>query len=129
MQKQLILSVPEELYNRIEEVATATRSEVADIALDTIAQAFSPFPTKPARADMQREIAAYRAMHAELCKDYLGKFVAIHHGKVVDADVDPVSLHMRILKNFPNKTVLVRRVLQEPERVLHMRSPQLERPS
>ena len=78
---------------------------------------------------MLEEIAAYEAMHAELCQQYLGRYVAIHQGALIDWDPDPIALHKRIRMQFPDKVVLSRKVHQEPERVLHVRSPRLERPS
>ena len=49
------------------------------------------FPTYPHRAAMQREIAAYEAMHSTLVPQFLGYYVAIHQGHLVDHDLDPVS--------------------------------------
>lgn len=66
-------------------------------------------------------------MHAELAEKYLGQYVAIHNGKVVDHDKDFHSLHSRIRQRFGRQPVLLRRVEAEPERVLAFRSPRLER--
>ncbi len=127
MQKELTLSVPEDIYREIERVAAETQRNVAAVALDTISLAFSPYPIHPDRALMQKEIAAYRSLHPELAQSHLGHFVAIYQGQLVDADPDPVALHQRISTRYPGKVVLSRKVQVEADPVLQMRSPRLER--
>lgn len=127
MQKEITLSVPEDIYWQVERVASATRRDVVDVMLDTLAHAFTPYPENPKRAAMKTEIAGYEAMHAELVKRFLGQYVAIYQGRLVDQDADPVALHRRITANYAGKVVLSRKVQQEAAPVLHMRSPRLER--
>ena len=85
------------------------------------------YPVHPHRAQMQREIAAYRSLHPKLVQSHLGHFVAIYQGQLVDADADPVALHQRISARYPGKVVLSRKVQVEADPVLQMRSPRLER--
>jgi hypothetical protein len=75
---------------------------------------------------ISRESAAYRAMHADLIDDYLGQYVAIHDGKLVDHGSDFSTLHERVRKRFGRQPVLVRRVEINPERTLVFRSPCLD---
>ena len=79
------------------------------------------------REKIKTEAKAFRKLHTELVKQYLGRYVAIHHGQVVDHDEDFHALHQRIRQQFGRQPVLLRRVTSEPERVLVMRSPRLER--
>ncbi len=72
---------------------------------------------------MKREVAAYRTLHPELVKKYLDQYVAIYRGELVDHDADPVSLHNRIVADFPGEIVLSRKVEPEPDLDLNMRSP------
>jgi len=65
-------------------------------------------------------------MHAELVKQYLGQIVAIHDGRLVDHDPDPVTLLQRIRQNYPNQVVLRRKVESVPERELRVRHPRVE---
>ncbi|MBL7064621.1 MAG: hypothetical protein ISS49_10530 [Anaerolineae bacterium] len=76
---------------------------------------------------IQEEARAFRSMHTELVKQYLGQIVAIHEGQVVDHDEDFVGLHRRIRQRFGRTSVLLRRVDSEPYRVLTFRSPRFER--
>lgn len=79
------------------------------------------------RDKIKAEATAYRKLHSELVKQYLGRYVAIHDGNVVDHDEDFQELHRRIRQRFGRQPVLLRQVATEPERVLVMRSPRLER--
>ncbi len=127
MLKEITLSVPEDIYRQVEQVATETQRAVTDVFLETISSKFPPYPAHPNRAAMQKEIAAYKEMHAHLVKKYLGKYVAIYQGELVDHDADPVTLHKRITTKYPEQVILSRKVQKAAEPILHMRSPRLER--
>ena len=127
MLKQIMLSLPEDIYRQVQQVAMTTQSNVTDVLLDTISNTFAPYPVNPNRAAMKKEIAAYKTMHAELVKKYLGQHVALYQGKLVAHNADPVALHQHITAKYPGEVVLCRKVQEEAEPVLHMRSPHLER--
>jgi len=84
------------------------------------------YPAHPNRAAMKKEIAVYKALHPELVQKYLGQYVAIYQGKLVDHDADPVTLHQRVIQKYSGKVVLSRKVQKDAEPVLYMRSPRLE---
>ncbi len=79
------------------------------------------------REKIKAEAEAFCSMHAELAEKYLGQYVAIHNGKVVDHDKDFQPLHSRIRQRFGRQSVLLRCVEAEPERALTFRSPRFER--
>ena len=85
------------------------------------------FPAHEKRSLMERNVAAYRSMHSELVKRYLGQYVAICDGKLVDHDPDPLQLLERIRRNFPDQVVMRRKVERAPERELRIRHPKIER--
>ncbi len=72
---------------------------------------------------MQREIAAFRQLHAALLKRYRGEYVAIYQGQLIDHDSDQLALLDRIEKAYPNDFVLIRPVQEQPEREFYFRSP------
>ncbi len=78
------------------------------------------------RDKIKAEAEAFRQLHPELVKQYLGRYVAIHNGKVVDHDPDFQALHQRIRQRFGRQAVLLRQVTPEPERTLVILSPRLE---
>ena len=85
-----------------------------------------PFPVDGNRSLMEQNVATYKAMHSELVKHYLGQYVAICDGQLVDHDHNPVALLERVRAQHPNQVVLRQRVEQAPERELRLRQPQIE---
>ena len=82
------------------------------------------------RAETQRaihhEAEAFRAQHAELLSKYLGRYVAMYQGQVVDDDVDQVALLARVELEYPDLPVLIAQVQSEPEEIYTVRSPHWE---
>jgi glutamyl-tRNA reductase len=80
-----------------------------------------------ARRKIHAESKAFRARHAELLKRYLGEYVAVHEGNVVDHDKDLSALHQRIRHRYGQHTpVLLRKVAEQAELEFTFHSPRLE---
>lgn len=125
MTKQITLTLPDEVYEQIQQTADADQRSIADVLTDTIVQATPVFSVDPRRPAMLREQEAYRSMHSDLLRKYEGDFVAVYHGVVVDHDADELALSMRVRQQQPDAVILIRQVLPQVERVLHFRSPRL----
>jgi hypothetical protein len=80
----------------------------------------------PTDNEVEREKAAYFALHQVLWQKYPGQHVAIYNGELVDHDTDGVALSKRVYQRYPDQFVLIRQVEQEPDRVLYFRSPRFE---
>lgn len=87
----------------------------------------SPFARDPRTKLMDKEIAAFEAMQVALLAQYLGQYVAIFQGKVVDHDADKASLLDRLAQSYPQEVVLVRHVRRTPRPPFRLRSPRLNR--
>ena len=72
------------------------------------------------------EAEMFKRKHPRLRAKYMGKFIAMHNGRVVDHDADAGKLYLRVRKRFGRTPVLIRQVTEEAERVLVFRSPRLE---
>lgn len=72
---------------------------------------------------LHAEVDAFRRLHPELLESYLNQYVAIFQGKLVDHDADKLALYKRIEVAYPNDFVLMRPVLEQPEREFYFRSP------
>ena len=127
MQKEVKLKIPAELWLRIKQIAEDSNRDVEELLIDSISSSYQAFPVNKDRDLMKQEIQAYEVMHPLLVKEYLGEYVAIFQGELVDHDPDPVSLHNRITAKYPNEVVLSRKVEQTASPVIHMRSPRLEK--
>lgn len=72
---------------------------------------------------MHAEVAAFRRLHPELLENYPNQYVAMYQGQLVDHDADKLALYRRIEAAYPNDFVLMRPVLEQPEREFYLRSP------
>lgn len=83
------------------------------------------FSVHPQRHLMLQEQKAFDSMLEELRAKYLGLYVAVHKGVVVDHDDDITALSNRAEERYPDKAVLIRQVLSGPEPELRWRSVRL----
>lgn len=126
MQHSVLITIPDQIYRHVEQTAEATRQTIAQVLSEHVIETFQPFPSihiSPNRSLMMQEVAAYESMHAQLVKQFLGQYVAIYEGKLVDLDVDEESLMIRRRRDYSGKVVLVRQVEQEASQDLVLRSP------
>lgn len=84
-----------------------------------------PFPVDANRSTMEQNVEAYKAMHGELVERYLGQYVAICDGQLIDHDLDPVALLQRMREQYPDQVILRRKVERMPERELRIRHPRI----
>ena len=76
---------------------------------------------------IDQEMEAYRAMHVKLKQRFLGKYVAIHDGELVDHDADRRALFQRVRQKYGSAAVLITPVEEKAEREFLMLSPRFER--
>ena len=119
----LTLTLQSELVEQLASVA-AERSVMPDKLLETAVRAYL---RQVEREQIETEAAAFRVMHDELHTQFLGQYVAIYRGEVVDHDFNFQVLHSRIRQQYGRQPVLLRRVEIKPERALTFRSPRFER--
>ena len=75
------------------------------------------------RRKIDKEIAAFETMHVELKRKYLGEWVAIDQGQLVDHDADRVKLYKRVRAQFGRKSVLIRQVQEQAVEEIWIRTP------
>ena len=129
MSTEILLTVPDDIYDQVAQAADKLERNVADLLLETITCTFAPPPIDPKWAQMNRNVAAYQALHAQLVKNYLGRYVAIYQGQLVDHDTDPIILLQRVRAKYPDQVVLRRKVEPVAEREITVRHPRIERVS
>jgi len=94
---------------------------------DLVSEALQRYLWEVKERKIDREMEAYRAMHAELKQRFLGEYVAIHNGELVDHDADRRALSRRVRQKYESVAVLITPVKEEPEREFLMLSPRFER--
>ncbi|MCX6045827.1 MAG: hypothetical protein NT075_12000 [Chloroflexi bacterium] len=119
----LIAALPYVDNARFEDIDEKTDSQATNAA----DHEHSPFYQDPQTQTMDKEIAAFETMKAELIVHYLGRYVAIFQGAVVDCDADKGALLDRIVQSHPHEVVLVRYVRRTPRPPFRLRSPRLNR--
>lgn len=129
MSEQITVTISNEIYRRIVKQAEANHRQISDIVNEVLTDTFSQGQNEanPAREKMLKEVEAYKKMYASLAEKYLGYYVAIYQGELVDQDIDKEALFFRIREKYPHQTVLQRQVLSEPDPILHFRSPRLSK--
>ena len=127
MTRQITLTVPDPVYRRAEELAHSSHRPVNEVLREHIQWGLPRFHISKDSPAMEREVAAYEAMHAQLWEQYANQYVGLHQGSVVDHDHDKVALLMRIRKQYPNQVVLIRQVLPDLPKPFIFRSVRVER--
>jgi hypothetical protein len=118
----LTISVPKEVLEELDEIVRLEGLPAEQV----VGKAVIHYYYQVSRQKIDAEAEAFRRKHARLRAKYLGCYIAMHNGRVVDHDRDLSALNRRIRKQFGKTPVLMRLVEAEPERVLVFRSPRLE---
>lgn len=137
MNHPITITLPDDIYQELTHLAQASQRKVPEFVKEEIiktirSQILTSQDTDPPdvsihldRSAMEREAKAFLRLHPSLKREYLGEYVAIYQGKLVDHDPDLVELIQRRELRYPDEVVLIRQVLEEPEKELVIRSPRL----
>jgi hypothetical protein len=116
----LLVEIPlsDDLYVRAQKVARQRDVPVAQLLAEHL-EATLPEPLAVGNKDkdtaVMQEWAAYHALHPQLQQEYLGEYVAIYQGKLVDHDPHQLQLVKRLDLNYPTQFVFVRQITPDPE--------------
>ena len=124
------ISLPDTLYQRIKQTAQHHKKTVDEYLIELVSTALEeeePIVPIPEDHIMADEAKAWQVLYPMLKEKYLGQYVAIYKGDVVDVAPDALTLHRRIKKNYPDKTVWMSQVEETPFREIHMRSPRINK--
>jgi hypothetical protein len=133
MATKVTVDLPDSLYQRTQRFARLHQQKVEEAISALIEQGLAAGDaeetvnwSEPDPA-VEREREAYITLHPKLKEQYLGKYVAIYQGKLLDHDDDPAALSTRIHAQHPDEFVLITQVRQEPTRTIVIRSPRIVR--
>ena len=122
MNSAMTLTIPQQLYQRVQRVAQRQQRNVDDVAQEVLEQGLSPLEVSPENLGKEREKRAFHRLHTTLLKQYADEYVAIYHGALIDHDVDQSALFARIDEQYPDQFVLIRPLRPEPEIIYEHRS-------
>lgn len=117
------ISLPGRLVDQVRQVAEAAGSTVEDFVDRAVQERIA----RLADEKLTSEAYAFEQLHPRLVEQYLGQFVAVHAGEVVDSAADFESLFLRVQKQFGETAVLIRLVGATPKLELRGPTPTLER--
>lgn len=129
MAYEISLRLRDDLYERMMRLAARQNQPIEAAIIQQLDHSLALSDSKQFALDddeAKDEIASFHALHPQLQREYLGEYVALHGGKVVDHDLDRIQLFARIEERFPNQFVLIRPVQKPVDREFYFRSPRLE---
>ena len=103
-----------ELYKRVEQAAREHNISTREI----LSQATRHYLWELSRRKISEESKIYRQQHMQLKAKYLGQYIAMRDGQVVEHDVDFNSLRHRIRQRFGHAPVMITRVEDTAEPTL-----------
>ena len=110
------------LYQRVEQAAIDSQVSTGEM----VTQALRRYLWELDRRKIAAERKVYGRQHAELKDRYLGEYIAMHKGQVVDHDVDFPALRQRVRQRFGRTAVMITRVDEAVEATLVRRGFRLE---
>ncbi|MFQ6100083.1 MAG: hypothetical protein ACE5OS_02455 [Anaerolineae bacterium] len=96
------------------------------VKLDKSGRAAEKTPQDSWRAQISAEAEAWYARPDEDRQPYLGQYVAVKAGRVIDHDSDRVVLYFRVRNQYPNTPVLITSAEARRPREFLVLSPRLE---
>jgi hypothetical protein len=100
---------------------------------DLVCEVMQRYIWEAREQQLDQELAAYRALHADLKPQYLDQYVAIRQGEVVGHGPERKLLSRAMRRRYgaaavvADDVVLIMPVTESPEREWQFRSPRLER--
>lgn len=116
------IMIEPKLYKRVEEAASDQKVNVDEI----LNEAIRYYLWELDRHKISEESKLYRQRHTELKANYLGQYIAMHDGQVVDHDPDFHTLRQRVRQQLPGVPVMITLVEDIAERPLVRRGFRME---
>jgi hypothetical protein len=118
--------LPEPTYRRLKKWAESRQQKVGPAIADYLTLTLPAteevvVPSAGADPQVEQEKAAYLRLFPQLKRQYVGQYVAIYGGELVDHDEDYGTLFERIDERYPDTFVWLTRVADEPIKTLNFR--------
>ena len=119
----LTVALKPDVAEQISQIAGESKMET-EAVVDTAVRAYL---RKRAEEKIRAEQKKFNEQKESLLVKYKGEYVAVHNGEVIDHDPSIGELHRRVHTSLGRIPVLLKKVTDEPDRVLVFRSPKLQR--
>ena len=112
------LTVDNTLFNQIAQAARQDKATPDEITRE----AFRLYFWERQQREISAEVKQFRAQHEQLKTQYLGQYIAMHKGKVVDHAKEFAELHSRVRARFGSRGVLITLVEETPNHTIERRN-------
>ncbi|MBI3761454.1 MAG: hypothetical protein HY260_06275 [Chloroflexi bacterium] len=119
----LTVTLKPDMAEQINQMANSNQATAEDFVDSILRQHVRAFRREKIRAESN----AFEEQKQSLLDQYRGEYVAVHEGKVIDHDPSLRALHLRVFAKLGHTPVLLKKVTDEPDRVLVFRSPKIVR--
>ncbi len=100
------------VYKRLQEAAEEHETTTEALIEDAARQ----YLWELERQKISEESARFRQKYPELKRRYLGEYIALHKGEVIDHDPDEATLWKRVRQRYGRTPILIVRVEETPDR-------------
>jgi hypothetical protein len=104
------ITLEPDLYDRVKAAAQEQQASVDEV----FAKAVQTYLWEQQRQKISGESRLYQQQHARLKAHFLGQYIAMHDGQVVDHDTDFTQLRRRIRAQYGRTAVMITRVEETP---------------
>lgn len=129
----ITITLSDKISERVTEVAAEQQQNVVELVEEMLDAALTEQTSRRTNIDGLTEIlqddpemAAYIKMHPLLKRRFLGAYVAIFQGELIDQDLDHAALYARVDQRYPDDYVWISKVEDEPIKTLRFPSPRFE---
>ncbi len=115
MTTQVLLPVPDNVYEQAQSVAEMNGRDISDVLSQVIYWDINSLVEEPVMTEQEkREEAAFIRLHPEMREKYPEQYVAIYQEQLVDYDASFNKLHRRIRAKYGKSFVWIAPVLETP---------------
>ena len=119
----LTVTLKPDIADQVSQLAGGGQTEAEAIVDEAMRQYLREYR----RRKIEAEGKAFERQRAALLAEYLGQYVALHEGRVIDHDPSLRALHLRVFSRLGHTPVLLKQVTDEPQREAVFRSPRFEK--
>lgn len=122
----ITLTLPDYIVEQATSEAQDKDKSLQDVLTDALRLVYPAVAIHPQHSQMQAEVKAFERLHPQLLTLYLGEFVAIKGGELVDHDSDFDTLIERVRDRFGESAVVMVEQVEPtllPE--IRLRSPRM----
>ena len=130
MSLQLSITLSRQTYERLQRYAHAQNQNIAEAVAEYLEENPPALPSAAMNGDplteLRQEKESFMALYPTLRKRYMGQYVAIYHGQLLDHDANYSVLYERLRRHYPHQVIWISQIQETALPDIVIRSPRLE---